>query len=392
MRILEVVPYLSTASIAVGQNEIIYQTAAGLAGRGHQVSVYTSDEQLHHDLIRHLEGRGVTVRPFRVVLKAAAFFLTPGMILSGGQIRSFDLIHLHGYRSFQNLVVAHYAHKYGIPYLFQAEGSLCTYFQKGTLKRIFDHLWGYRMIGGAAGVITASTREATDFLTLGVDPDRIRTIPFGIDGAVFGHLPPVGTFRSAHGIPEGRIVILFLGRVHRIKGLDLLLGAFAELVRDQGLQATLVIAGPDDGYLATVTGLVESLGVGDHVLIPGPLFGKQKLAAYGDADLYVLPSFHDDFGLTAVEAMACGTPVVVTDRCGVADLVRKGAGLVVPYDQAALRDALSDLVRDSAKREEMGRGAAVQAATCTWDQITASLESVYAARALGGMYGKSDGR
>lgn len=85
MKILEVVPYLSTASIAAGQNEIIYQTATGLAGRGHQVSVYTSDEQLHHDMVRQLGGQGVTVRLFRVILKAAAFFLTPGMILSAGR-------------------------------------------------------------------------------------------------------------------------------------------------------------------------------------------------------------------------------------------------------------------------------------------------------------------
>jgi len=383
MKILEVVPYISTASISIGQNEIISHTAAGLVGRGHQMSVYTSDEQVHWGLIRQLERLGVTVRPFRVILKVAEFFLTPGMILSGDQIRSFDLIHLHGYRSFQNLVVAHYARRYGVPYLFQAEGSLCTYFQKGTLKRIFDHLWGYRMIRDAAGIITASTREETDFLELGIDQDLITTIPFGIEGSFSDHLPPAGTFRSEYGISEGEIVILFLGRIHRIKGLDLLLGAFSDLVRNPGPPIILVIAGPDDGYLEMVIRLVGDLGIAGKVLIPGPLYGERKLAAYVDADFYVLPSLHDDFGLTAVEAMACGTPVVVTDRCGVADLVRNGAGLVIPFDQACLKDAMSTMIQNPALRAELVRGARVQAATCTWDRITASLESLYVARLQG---------
>jgi len=375
---------MSTASISTGQNEIISHTATGLVRCGHQVSVFTSDEQVHWGLIRKLEGFGVIVHSYRVILKVAGFFMTPGMVFSGDQIRSFDLIHLHGYRSFQNLVVAHFARRYGVPYLFQAEGSLCTYrIQRGTLKRIFDHLWGYRMIGGAAGIITASTREAADFLALGINQDMITTIPFGIEASFSDHLPPAGTFRSEYGISEGQIVLLFLGRIHRIKGLDLLLGAFAELVRDSGASLTLVIAGPDDGYLEAVTRQVRNLGIGEHVLVPGPLYGERKLAAYAGADIYVLPSLHDDFGLTALESMACGTPVVVTDRCGVADLVNGGAGLVVPFDQACLRDALLTMIRDPALRTELARGARVQAGTCTWDRITASLEAIYVTKARG---------
>lgn len=131
--------------------------------------------------------------------------------------------------------------------------------------------------------------------------------------------------------------------------------AFAALSKDFK-DAKLVIAGPDDGYLLTLKREIKELKLEDEVLFTGLLHGTDKLAAYIDAEVYVLPSSYEIFGRTIIEACACGTPVIVTDRCGIADVIKNRAGLVVPYDKDALVKAMSDILSDEKRRGEFGEG------------------------------------
>ena len=139
--------------------------------------------------------------------------------------------------------------------------------------------------------------------------------------------------------------MLFLGRLSFIKGLDLLVEAFAQINSD----ARLVIAGPDDGdgCLERIRSLIADLKIEERVILPGPLFGKEKLEALVDADLFVLPSRHESFGNAAAEAIACGTPVLVTSECGIAPLVDGRAGEVVACEVETLRDGLARLLGDA---------------------------------------------
>ena len=118
-------------------------------------------------------------------------------------------------------------------------------------------------------------------------------------------------------------------------------------------------------------------GLGDRVLFTGPLYGEVKWAAYRDADVFVLPSQNENFGNTAGEAVACGTPVLVTDRCGIAPIVEKRAGLVVPHDCAALEAGLSRILDDPALAAQLHEGCKDVANVLGWAEPLAQMENIY---------------
>lgn len=372
MKILEVTHAFLHKHSAGGSTEIMYCLSKELAERGHEVTFYTSDYKLANERVESLQQFNVEVFNFKVWLNLAGFYITPSMLKSAAEVKRFDVIHMHNYRTFQNIVVAYYAKKYNIPYVLQAEGSLITFFQKGVLKKIFDAVWGRRMLKDATKVVAASRMEASQYKSIGICEDKIVIVPFGIDLTEFENLPERGKFRRRYGINDNQKIILYLGRIHKIKGLDLLLEAFTDVSRNLD-DVKLVIVGPDDGYLYTMKRLIADLGISSKVLFTGPLYGQEKLEAYVDADVYVLPSFYEDFGLTVLEAMACGTPVIVTDRCGTADVVDGQAGLVVPRDKGQLSSAILNILSDGGLRRRFGEARG----EFGWDKVVLGVEKIY---------------
>lgn len=353
-----------------------YQLSRQLAKKGHEVTIYTSDFKLSRDYINSVPA--VSVHSFKTWLGLAKFHITPGIIRSTREeIKDLDIIHMHNYRTFQNMVVYHYAKKYGIPYVLQAHGSLVTFFQKGWLKRIYDVVWGYGILKDAARVIAVTQTEFKQYQSMGVKEDKIEIIPHGIDLSEYADLPERGEFKRRYNLDGGQRIILYLGRIHKIKGLDLLSKAFAGLSKLLG-EVTLVVAGPDDGYLRELKRLIKGLKIEERVLYTGPLYAREKLEAYVDADLYVLPSVYEIFGITILEACACGIPVVATDRCGIADEISGNVGLVVPYDEEQLQHALLQMLNDDKMRLEFGRkGKELVLETFNWEKVTEQVEKVY---------------
>jgi glycosyltransferase involved in cell wall biosynthesis len=149
-------------------------------------------------------------------------------------------------------------------------------------------------------------------------------------------------------------VILFLPRLDPKKGLDLLLPAFARLLTKHPQTALVVAGNGSEEFIASQQERAASLGIGDAIVWPGFLEGVDKLAALAAADVFVLPSYSENFGIAAVEAMAAGVPVILSDQVGVAeDVKRCGAGLVVSCDEDALVSALDRLLTDSRLRERV---------------------------------------
>ena len=377
MNILEVNHAFLQKHSAGGSTEIMYCLSKELAERGHDVTLYTSDYKSDKARIESLQQFNVEVFNFKVWLNLAGLYLTPNMLKIAVKVKHFDVIHMHNYRTFQNIVVAHYAKKYNIPYVLQAEGSVITFFQKGVLKKVFDMVWGHRMLKGATKVVASSRMEASEYKSVGISEDKIVIVPFGIDLTEFEVLPESGLFKRKYGITDNQKIILYLGRIHKIKGLDLLLEAFIDVSRNLN-DVKLIIVGPDDGYLYTMKRLIADLGISSNVLFTGPLYGQEKLKAYVDADVYVLPSFHEDFGLTVLEAIACGTPVIVTDRCGTADVVDGQAGLVVPRDKGQLSSAILNILSDERLRRRFGEGGRKLArGELGWDKVILDVEKIY---------------
>jgi glycosyltransferase involved in cell wall biosynthesis len=359
-----------------GTTTVIRQLSESLVQKGHELMIYAGDFKLDREYISGMQE--VKVHTFHNWLTLSRFYLMPGMI---GQVRrtlkDFDIVHLHCVRSFPSIVIHHYARKYGIPYVLQAHGSLTTFFYKGWLKRSFDKLWGYRILRDAAKVIALTQTEAEQYKSRGVSNDKIEIVPNGIDLSEFENLPQRGEFRRKYGLDDNERVVLYLGRIHKIKGLDLLARAFADLSKSLN-DIKLVIVGPDGGYLPSLKKLVGDLKIGVKVLFTGPLYGQDKLEAYVDADVYILPSFYETFPSTVLEALACQTPVILTDRCGIADVINGQMGLVVPYDKEALCKALLHILSDNKLRQHFEQQSqSLIHQHFTWHKIVGRVEEIY---------------
>lgn len=318
MKILYVTQFFSP--VHGGSAEAPYRLARELALRGHDLTVYTSDYKLDNRYISSLDN--VKVAPFRSCLNLAKFNVTPGIIgQARKEVREFDIIHMHNYRTFQNLVVRHYARRHRVPYVLQAHGSLLTLFQRAALKKAFDRLWGHSLLQDASVLLAIGEKESKEYQILGVSPHRTLVVNNGIYLKDFSSLPERGAFRQKHGLRPAERFILYLGRIEKPKGLDLLLKAFSQLPREFA-EVRLAIVGPDEGYAPSLKVTSTELGLGERVLFTGPLYGRDKLEAYVDADVFVLPSYHEVFGISALEAAACNIPVIVTDRCGIAGVIQ----------------------------------------------------------------------
>jgi glycosyltransferase involved in cell wall biosynthesis len=376
MRILEVVDLFSPSH--GGSAVVPYQLSRQLSKNGHKVTIYASKTRLTQTYINLLPE--VRVHAFNTWLSLANFQVTPGLIgKARNEVKHFDIIHMHNYRTFQNVVVHHYAKKYGVPYVLQAHGSLTTFFQRGWLKRVFDTAWGYRILKDAAKVLAVTKAEAEQYQSMKVSEGKIELVPHGVDLSEYENLPEKGEFRRRYNLGNDQRIILYLGRIDKIKGLDLLAGAFADLARLRD-DIKLIIAGPDGGYLRTLRRLVSDLRIGDTVVFTGPLYGLEKLKAYVDADVYVLPSSYEIFGITVLEACACGTPVAITDRCGIAEAIKGQAGLVVSYDKDQLKEELVHMLSDDRVRHESGeRGRLLVCEKFNWQKIVEQVERVYEA-------------
>ena len=331
MKTLQVFDLLSAHTN--GTVAIVSRLSKALSERQHEVVLYTSDYKLDREYIKATPG--VEVHPFRCWLRLAGIYLMPGMIGEARRrLKDFDIVHLHCYRSFQNIIIHHYARKYGVPYILDSRGSLPRLHGgrgfKWLLRCLFDMFFGYRILKGASRVIAQNEMSIGEYKEAGVNPERIAMLPLAFDTAEFSQLPPSGRFRQRFNVGEKHI-IMFLGRINRIKGPDFLLEAFYDLTRYRD-DIILIIVGPDDGYKPTLEREIDKLGLSDKVLFTGFLSGEEKLSALVDADIVVQPSRYEQAAWAPIEAVMCGTPIIVSKHTGSAeDVSRIDAGYLVEH-------------------------------------------------------------
>jgi len=361
-----------------GSAQVAYQITRHLAERGHEVTVVTSDYGTKE--AQFPEG------PFKVIflsslLACCGFYITPGLFAwSQANVRNFDVIHMHTVRTFQNAVVQHHAVRSRVPYVLSAHGTLPIIIQRQLLKQAYDRLIGKTLLESASFVMAVSTAETEQYRIAGVLSDRIRLIFNGLDINEFLNLPARGSFRrNMVGIDGTSKMILFLGRIHKRKGIRYLIEAFSQLRMDRG-DAFLVIVGPDDGELANLKVLLDLLNLQEKVLLLGPLYGREKLSAYVDADVLVSPASHEIFGLVPFEALLCGTPVIVGDDCGTGQLFSesKSGYLVKNGDIRQLaKTILYVLNNPEAARQKVIAGQEFINLNMNWNQICSEIEKLY---------------
>ena len=373
MKILQIVQFFSAKH--GGSAMVPYEMSKHLHNAGHDVTVLTTDFQMDNDFIDFLDG--VEVIPFHCQMNIGSLLISSSMKKYLKQnINKFDIIHMHNFRTYQNIIVHKFAKKHKIPYVIQAHGSVLPFFQKQILKNIFDLFFGNKILRDASKVIALTKTEAKQYTKMGVDENKIEIVPNGINLSEYEKLPDKGVFRKKYGINSNEKTVLYLGRIHRIKGIDLLVNTFSDLAEKmEGI--TLVIAGPDDGFLSTLKAQIEDLKISDKIIFTGPLYENDKLEAYVDADVYVLPSVYDIFGITVLEACACGTSVIVTDKCGIAEFIDK-TGYVVKCDKDELKDAIFKILGDVELRRRFDEGGKkIVRKKFGWDKVVAEVEMIY---------------
>ena len=382
MKILQMIPAFYPAMAYGGTVAVSYQISKELVRRGHEVTVYTSDtlDKDHRQETKFSEIEGIKVYYFRNLSNRLAWHrlvVTPELIPQLSKcIKNFDIIHLHGPRNFQNIFAHYYAKKYNIPYVLQVHGSVLPTFQKQRLKKIFDLFFGYEILKDASKVIAQSETEVEKCEKMGVSEDKIVTVPNGIDTSEYEILPKRGEFRWKYSIREDEKVVLYIGRLHRSKGIDLLVKAFADLVKELE-DVKLVIVGPDDGFLSTLKRQIKDFQIGDKILFTGPLYERNKMAAFVDADVFVTPSF-TGFPVTFLEACACGTPIITTNNSDKLDWIHGKVGYVVEYDKDQLRDAIFKILSDVELRRYFGEGGKkLVREKFSWDIVVEQLEKIY---------------
>lgn len=322
------------------------------------------------------EEKGVEVIQLGSVMKFRFMTINPGLAtFCLGSLRHFDVVHIYGLYDLLGPFVAWFCRLWKIPYVVEPMGMYEPIIRSIRVKKLYHKILGGGLIKGAARIVVTSDKERSDVIRGGVPEQKILVRRNGLDEREFESLPSPGRFRAEAGIYDNEQLILFVGRLSQVKGIDILIKAFARL----GGPTRLVITGPDDGDGTTelIEELRALLDLGDRLLVTGPRFGREKLQLLVDADLFVLPSRSENFGNAPLEAAACGVPVIVSDKCGIAPYVKNNLGLVISLDENALVNAMQTILADKSIREGILLKSDSTKQTMSWKEPIVLQQKMY---------------
>lgn len=384
MKILQVISSFPPSYSYGGALKVAYGISKELAKKNHNVTVYTTDvydsnSRLQYKTNPEIMDR-IKVYHFRNIsntLSRKNLTCAPLMFFSlKNKIHDFDIIHLHEYRSFQAMFVYWCAKKNNIPYIVQAHGSVLPFAGKERLKKLFDFLWGKKILGGASKIIALTKTESDQYVNMDVPENKIVIIPNGIDDVTYYQPHTKTLFKRLYDIPSNFQIILYLGRLHKSKGIDLLIESFAETIKTiQNVK--LVIIGPDDGFKENIIHLIDQFQIKKDVLILDFISENEKLSAFFDADVFVTPSF-SGFPITFLEACACGTPIITTTKGDNLGWIDNKVGFVVDYDKNQLHDKINEILTNESLKKKFGdEGKKLIIDRFNWAKIVSDIERTY---------------
>lgn len=385
-----------------GMNVYVRELTRYLGQLGVHVDVFTRSQDEHVPHVLHDLGYGnrvvhIPAGPEYPVPKSDLPEFIPEFtcgireFASAKEIR-YDLIHSHYWMS--GLAGAELSDVWGVPlvHMFHTLGKM-----KNKIANRPEEMEGQRRLDGEQFVLDAADRivaatpaELDQFMEMyRVDQEKVVVIPPGVDRSHFYPIPK-DEAKAVVGIPPEAQMILFVGRIEPLKGIDTLLTAMALMRENCHLGRCsyhLVIIGgnPQDetrdvnSEMNRLKQICHELDLEDTVIFLGKRDQNTLPYYYSAAEMLVMPSYYESFGMVALESMACGTPVVASHTGGLAYLVQDGVtGFTVPGgDVPALADRLTKLLFDHDLRERMGKQAATYASSYAWEHIARQIISVY---------------
>lgn len=294
-------------------------------------------------------------------------------------VHKYDIVHIHEIWHFPNYIASRIAKRAGKPYVVTIHGALNPWClnNKAFKKKIYALLIQKRILK-EAGVIHAITNEEVKQIKNFVPNNNIVMIPNGINSEDFINLPSRKELEKLYPGLIGKKVLLFLGRIHPIKGLDLLAKAFGIIARERD-DVRLLIAGPNsDDYKDKIMRILEEEQVLDKTIFTGMLSGHEKLAALSRADISIVPSYSEVRSIVALEAMICRLPVIITRQCNFPEIAEYEAGIIIEPDLKQLTEALNTLLSNSKLCKKMGEnGRRLVLKNFTWDKIADKMIKIY---------------
>ena len=351
-----------------------------LANLGHTVTVMTVDAGGGNvngsENLEDLLHVNVHIVQLSTMWKYRAITFNPGVFSAAQrEVPLVDVIHIFGFYDLLGPFVARSARIHNIPYVLEPVGMFTPIVRSILKKKIYHRLLGRQLVSGAEFIIATSLQEKKELVNSGVESQHIEVRRNGIDLSEFSDLPEYGQMRSRFGIHPKDRMLLYLSRLSPKKNPEMLMRAFAEL---DVPRTKLVFAGPNEsGYLKNLQRIRKDLRLENDILFVGPLFGNEKISALVDADIFVLPSINENFGNVIAESVAAGTPVIITDKCGIAPYIRDKVGLVVSPDQDELLQAIITLLSDSSLYKKFELACSDTAKEFSWDHPASSMEKLY---------------
>jgi glycosyltransferase involved in cell wall biosynthesis len=350
---------------AGGPPIVVVRLASEMARQGHEVLVISDSQPDAADRIQSMIGSLPGAENVRY--ESATNLIS--------QISNSQILHLHGIWDPILKSTAAAAFGQGIPYIVAPHGMLDPWSlaQKKWKKKI-AMLLGYRAMLNRSALLHLLNRDEKELIApLGLRCP-MQVIPNGIAPEEFENLPAIGSFYAAHPELTGAPYILFLGRLHFKKGLDILADAFAILSKSNPT-VHLVVAGPDDGALADFQSRIAAGNLNSRVHVIGPIFGNDKLAALADAACFALPSRQEGFSIAILEAMAAGKPVVISTSCHFPEVAEERAGEVTELTATDFAGGLSRVLANPTPYGQAGQ--TMVYSRFTWPKVVEQLLKNY---------------
>jgi D-inositol-3-phosphate glycosyltransferase len=385
-----------------GMNVYVRELARVLGKRGIEVDVFTRWREKYDPRIQqlgenarviHIESGPIGYWPKMEVYDHLDEFTAQLDEYVTAEGRSYDLIHSHYWLSAS--VARTLARRWAVPriQMFHTLGLV----KREVMDEDIDGESDVRVsierqaAGESAAIVAASEIELGELRDLyGADPAKVHIIPCGVDPTLF-HPIRQADARERLGRDQCERIVLFVGRIEQIKGIDVLLRALGLLfIRRPDLRSDvclLVVGGaldpgddaPETEKILELRRLVHEHRMEANVNFVGSLDQENLALYYAAADVCAVPSLTESFGLVALEAMACGTPVVGTRVGGLQTLIEHGdSGLLVPAgDYQALADAIEQVLTDHRLRIHLAHGARDRAEHYTWESVGDKIEALY---------------